>query len=137
MAMLFYLGGGQRRQIYANFLLGDVVWVDKKMVLFVPAEKVARLHTYHLPLPVQLYTTITFYIQHIRPHLFLFQQYEATNPKYGFWINSSGGAMEPGHFSHQLWVAFNLFNPLLNITPIDFRRMTVTALFASKCTHPI
>ncbi len=39
--------------------------------------------------------------------------------------------MEAPSVSFTIWQAFNNFNPDLDITPIEFRRMTVTALFSS------
>jgi hypothetical protein len=130
IARLFYLGGGQRRQIYANFLLGDISWQGQKMMLYVLAEKVARLNTSYLPLPPQLYTSIEFFIQRVRPQLFA-KPSAATEKARSFWVNSSGGALKPEQFSEQLRQAFNEFNPDLDITAVNFRRMVVTALFAS------
>jgi hypothetical protein len=101
------------------------------MVLYVPAEKVRHLNTAYMPLLCQLYTSIEFFIQWIWPHLFYCNPADVTNKSFGFWVNSHGGALEAYKFSANIWQAFNEFNPDLNITPIDFRRMTVTALFGS------
>jgi hypothetical protein len=116
----------------ARLLLGDISWKEAKLQLYVPAEKVARLNTSYLPLPPQLYTSIEFFIQHVRPCLFLHNPAaEVTNKAGSFWRNAGGGALDPEDFTNQVWQAFNEFNPDLHITPINFRRMTVTALFAS------
>ncbi len=130
MARLFYLGGGQRRQIYAGMLLGDISWKKGKMVLWVPAEKVARLNTNILPLPPQLWTSIEFFKQSVRPHL-LTTPGKATNKKHSFWINASSGALEPYQFSDYICETYKEFNLDLNIMPINFRRMTATGLVAS------
>ncbi len=131
MARLFYLGGGQRCQIYACMLLGDISWRKGKMVLWVPAEKVVHLNTNILPLPHQLWTSIEFYKQHVRPHL-LISPDAALDKEHSFWINALSGALEPQQFSGHIGEVWKEFNLDLNITPIDFRRMTATGLVASK-----
>lgn len=98
MARLFYLGGGQWRQIYASMFLGDISWRKGKMVLWVSAEKVVCLNTNILPLPHQLWTSIEFFKQNIRPHLLISPDL-ATDKGHSFWINSSSGALEPTQFT--------------------------------------
>jgi len=66
----------------------------------------------------------------VRPQLF-HERAAALDKTRTFWVNASGGALKPEQFSEQLRQAFNEFNPDLNVTAINFRRMTVTALFAS------
>ncbi len=65
LAQLFCLGGGQRCQVYAYILLGDINRRKGKLVLQVPAEKVAQLNCQFLPLPSQLWTSIEFFIHYI------------------------------------------------------------------------
>ncbi len=130
MAHLIYLSGGQRRQVYAGMLLSDVSWISKAMRLYVPNEKIACLNTSQLPLPPQLFTSIEFFIQRVRPHLFHNPE-DAKLPYASLWVTSRGGAAEPWHFTNYVWQAFNEFNEGLDLTPLDFRRRTVIGLWAS------
>jgi hypothetical protein len=82
-------------------------------------------------LPKELYTSIDFYIQRVRPHLFYKHPAEATNKSFAFWLDHDGEAMEHNHFTENLWQIYNKFNPHLNLTPINFRHRVVTAIFAS------
>lgn len=129
MAILLYLGGGQRLQVYANILVKDLVWKDGKMYLRVPAEKVPRLHGTLLPLPRQLYTMLEFFKQNVRPHL-LHSAEDNEDMDRSLWINLQGGAMSSPIFSELITRLFAEFNPDLHITPIDFRRNTVTRLYS-------
>jgi hypothetical protein len=130
MACLMYLGGGQRCQVYARMLLSNVSWISEAMRLYVPNEKISRLNTSQLPLPPQLFTSIEFFIQRVRPHLFCDPE-DAKLPYASLWVTLCGGAAKPWHFTNYVWQAYNEFNEGLDLTPLNFRRRTVIGLWAS------
>ena len=136
MAHLIYLSGGQRCQVYAGMLLSDISWISETMRLYVPNEKISHLNTSQLPLPPQLFTSIEFFVQRVRPHLF-HDPVDAKLPYACLWVTSHGGAVEPNDFSNYVWQAFNEFNEGLDLTPLDFRRRTVIGLWASTTTPPL
>lgn len=131
MAMLLHLGGGQRLQVYANILVKDLIWKEGKLLLVVPAEKVPRLHGTLLPLPAQLHVMLEFFKQHVRPHL-LRSVEDDKDDRMSLWLNRHGGALSPSHFSRIVTSVYQEFNGDLTITPTDFRRNTVTKIFAGE-----
>lgn len=76
-----------------------------------------------------------FYKQHVRPHL-LWSKKAVTqrdNIDYAFWVKSrGGGAMSSKQLSRIIGKVYTKFNPYLQITPLEFRRNTITDIFAGK-----
>jgi hypothetical protein len=53
------------------------------------------------------------------------------SPKY-LWINTLGSAMEHNTFTREIRSITQQFNRYLRVTPIDWRRMTITDLFKRR-----
>jgi hypothetical protein len=133
IGMMLYLGGGLRKQVFVDLYAKNLKWDSEEMVMRVGREKVARVNTSIMPLPVQLFTYIEFYKQRIRTHLFA----DPTNPPLSMWLNHKGVPIDSNKFTDYIKDLFFDFNPDLDTTPIDFRRMTVTDLFAGMTCLPL
>ncbi len=126
IGMMLYLGGGLRKQVFVDLYAKNLKWDSDELVMRVGREKVARTNTSIMPLPVQLFTYIEFYKQRIRPHLIM----DPDNPPLSMFLNCKGIPICSKRFTDYVKDLFFDFNPELDTTPIDFRRMTVTDLFA-------
>ncbi len=138
MGMMLYLGGGLRKQVFADLYSHSLKWDDDELVMRVGREKVARVNGSILPLPSQLFIYIEFYKQRVRPHLFADPQH----PPVSMWLCIRGRPLHSNNFTLHVKELFFHFNPDLDTTPIDFRRMTITDLFAgmlcvSVCVHSL
>jgi hypothetical protein len=126
MGLMLYLGGGLRKQVFVNLLVDHLQWDENEMVMQVGQEKVACTNASHLPLPPQLFTYIEFFKQRVCPYLCP----DPTDPPLALWLSSCGLPISSTTFAHQLNLLIKEFNPQLTTTAIDFRRMTITNLFA-------
>jgi hypothetical protein len=132
MGMMLYLGGGLRKQVFVNLYADHLQWDADEMVMWVGDEKVACVNASHLPLPPQLFTYIEFFKQRVRPHLCK----DPADPPLALWLTRAGNPMSSAGFAMQLNFLIQDFNPELTTTAIDFRRMTITDLFAGAYPKP-
>jgi hypothetical protein len=126
MGMMLYLGGGLRKQVFVNLYTSHLQWDEEEMVMQVGQEKVARVNASHLPLPPQLFLYIEFFKQRVWPYLCL----DPVDPPLALWLSGKGRPLNSKTFGQQLKQLIQQFNPELTTSAIDFRRMTVTDLFA-------
>lgn len=110
---------------------------SEMMVLFTKhsAEKVTRSKSWFISIPSCLSSFYIAFLSKVRPLLLKPYKGGKFNPLY-LWVNCRGEAMEHDIFTKEVKVIVQLFNPFLRVTPIDWRRMTVTDLFRGVMDNP-
>jgi len=130
--------GGQRRQILASFradrLHEATVQGRKVYALKLPTEKAPRTNCPDLPLSARLEPLIHEFEAHVRPRLFK-DPSKADSVK-ALWINSKGCPMEGKTLTREVKACTKAFNSSLAVTPVQFRRMTVTRFFRQGPAYP-
>jgi hypothetical protein len=96
------------------------------MFIQVSQEKAHSRHGSKVPLPVMLYSFLNVFLTTIRPHLFHSLDDGTTFQPKALWIDKKGSAMQYHAFTTRLSKISQQFNPYINVTSIQFRRMSIT-----------
>jgi len=130
--------GGQRRQILANFRsdkLSEIpLGLTSVYTLRLPVEKAPRTNCPELPLSARLRPLIQEFETLVRP--LLFKDGESGQDIKSLWINHRGKPMEGRTLTKEVASCVREFDPRLKLTPVQFRRMTVTRFFGQGLGDP-
>lgn len=144
MLMLMHFCEGLRREVVAGILWKLISYEDghddgtnvertPSLAVKVGREKRLRSKSDQIPLPAIFRSYLDVFLQTVRPSLLV---NHPTKPKLfnpmSLWVSKSGSAMEYPQFTKQIKAQISKFNKKLNITPIQFRRMVITKVFAGR-----
>lgn len=131
ITLMLGFSGGVRREVIGKLIKADLAY-DSNDILFtyMAHEKVARQKTNRIPLPQMLKSFVEFFLQHVRPNLLVTpkDKLEPFDPD-SLWVDAKGSAMQLRVLTKEVKRLSAKFNPSLSITPIQFRRMTLTEVF--------
>lgn len=147
VCIFMVLSGGLRRQVISEVNVDSIVVTDKEFCINLDrVEKTTRgKGVISLPLCPALKPVLCIFINRVRPILSGIQRDVAVAPmlykEFGntpmdtnkevrsLWISKTGFALEKNQFTYILKSVANKFHPhLTNITPLTFRRMTITSI---------
>ena len=104
---------------------------DNKQILVtkLQREKITRSNSSNIPLANQFLLYVQIFISQIRNALL---KQDSPKDMRCLWINRKGRPMEKSNFTEVIRSVCAQFNPVLDITPIQFRRFNVTMVFQDK-----
>lgn len=126
--LLMSFSGGLRRQVVAGVKWNRIKRdLNGNYYIELEREKTHQRNTLGIPIHQKLVNILFFFIEWVRPILS-----DDAESIVNLWIDRNGNAMEAKSFSDMLSRKITQFNPYLKVTPIEFRRMGVTDLYAGK-----
>lgn len=125
---------GLRREVTAGIHVDRIKILSREgqkdeLVLTPGLEKRPRSKDDKIPIPYILEPLFLFFLNKVRPSLI--EYYGNFNPM-TLWISRRGNALEYKVFSAIIVKISKKFNPLLNISPIQWRRMYISDVFANR-----
>ena len=118
--------GGLRKEVISLLRVDKLVRENSCIGTELSNEKTPRSNSNSIPLAKEFEMYIRFFIANVRNSLFT-----KNTPKgiLSLWININGLPLEKKNFTEIVRSVIAKFNPVLNITPIQFRRFNVTMVF--------
>lgn len=130
ISLMFSFSGGLRREVIGRLQHQNItINADGVLLTYMTREKAIRQKTNEIPLPAFLKDFIEVFLQFGRPALLTAEKDgQVFNPK-SLWVSVTGSAMQLNYISKEVKRLGQEFNFALNITPITFRRDTLTRLW--------